>query len=132
MKVLLCFIVLALFTAGYSASGQSRIGGLDPDDIYSIRIIKQSEMGFTDERTVSAESDIQNIVYYLKKYDYRDMGIEEIGTSHDNPLDWKYQIILNGWRDEIYLFDDKVFIGKSAFQLPAGMIREFDRIFRDL
>ena len=67
MKVLLCFIILALFTAGYSASGQSRIEGLDPDDIFSIRIIKQSDMGFTDERTVRVESDIKNIVYYLKK-----------------------------------------------------------------
>ena len=40
----------------------------------------------------------------------------------DDEMGWKYQIIFNGWRDEIYLFEDKVTIGRSAFRLPPGMI----------
>ncbi len=121
--------VLGAFT---SVGAQSRIDGLNAEDIYSIRVIQQSNMGFTDERNISAPEDVKRIVTYLKKYDYRDLGLEEIDDVSDDKMGWKYQIIFNGWRDEIYLFEDKVTIGRSAFRLPPGMIGEFDRIFRDL
>ncbi|MFC2126017.1 hypothetical protein ACFLU5_14535 [Bacteroidota bacterium] len=127
-------IITLIFIVGtyISAVAQSQMNNLIPEDIWSIRIIQQSVMGFTDERNISAEEDIKRIVYYLKKYDYRDLGLEEIGGAYDDKKDWKYQIILNGWRDEVYIFGDRIFIGKSVFKLPPGMIREFDRIFRDL
>ncbi len=121
--------VLGAFT---SVGAQSRIDGLYAEEIYSIRVIQQSNMGYTDERNISAPEDVNRIVNYLKKYDYRDFGLDEIDDVSGNKMAWKYQIIFNGWRDEVYIFDDKVFIGKSAFKLPPGLIREFDRIFRDL
>jgi len=126
----LLFIQLLIGTL-FTTYAQSRIDGLNAKDIYAVRIIQQSDMGSTDERNINAEEDIKRIVYYLKKYNYRDLGLEEINDASFDKK-WRYQIILNGWRDEVYIFENKVFIGKSSYRLPPGMIREFDRIFRDL
>ena len=105
-------ILYFLFGAYLSIYAQSRIDGLDAEEIYSIRIIQQSDMGFTDERNISAPEDINRIVSYLKRYNYRDIGLEEINDVSDDRMNWKYQIIFNGWRDEIYIFKDKVDLAK--------------------
>lgn len=113
-------------------NAQSTINGLSADDIRSIRIIQQSSWGFTDDRGITDEKNIRQIIYYLKKYDYQDFGLQELDNVPNDMSEWKYRIIFDGWRDEIFLYDDKVSIGESVFRLPPGMIREFDSLFRDL
>ena len=110
-------------------SAQSGLDDLNANDIYSIRIIQQSNTGITDEKNITRDEDIKEIVDIIKKYDYRDFGIEDIGDTYNQSTNWRYRIVFEWWSDEIYLFDEKIHIGKSAFRLPPGMIREFDRFF---
>ena len=132
MKRIIGLIIIQLLVGALiTTNAQSGFDGLNAENISAVRIIKQSDMGFTDERNINDEKEINRIIYYLKKYNYQELGLEKLNNARmDNS--WRYQIVLNGWREDVYLFDEKVFIGNVAFKLPPGMIREFDKVFQDL
>ena len=109
---------------------QNRIHGWDIEKISSIQVEFTSSNNEKEIQILDTRKDIDKIISFLKNVDFR-----EPGDSNSDVLDQTnkggYKIIFHGQRDQVYLFENSAFIGKTSFLIDKEVIGDFRKLLEE-
>jgi len=130
MKTLVLVILIGIYSTinGYT---QNRIHGWDTEKITSVRIELTSPDDETDIHIYNAKQDIDTIISFLKKVDFRELDGNSIDTEAQLK-NWRSRIIFQGQRDQVYLYDKSACIGKTSFLINRNVINDFRNMLKGL
>ncbi len=126
-NVLQC-IYIGLIIHAFILAGNSRFNTLETDSISSVTIRTHSQSGEILNKQIENVKQIDSIISFLK-----DMEIqvpEQIEDAYpDDSEEWVFHIQLNGYFDQVYIFQNTVFIGKSAYQIRPQILSTFRQLY---
>ena len=126
--VILFLIIFCSFMNGYS---QNRIHGWDIEKITSIRIEFSSPGNEQEIKIVNARQDINKIISFLKNVEFKDITGSHLDTQKQ-PDNQRYKIVFQGQRDQVYLFENYAFIGKTSFIIDKKVTEDFRNLVEEL
>jgi len=107
-----------------SCNDQHRLEHWNIDKITSIQVdVKQSD-GIISMMLIDDQSEIKRVMDFLLRTEFEpsaDESIKEISTKDK----WAIRLILKGQRDQIFLYKDHAFIGKSNYLIDKDVLRDF-------
>jgi len=102
---------------------QNRLHTWDLSAISSIQIDIQTEDSKIDVKLYNDQEDIDKIMSFLLKVDFHAYNSNE--DSGKIKGDWQFRLTFKGQRDQIYLFNDYAFIGKSIYMIDDIVVKDF-------
>lgn len=126
--IFLFLISLCLSMNGFS---QNRIHGWEIDKITSIRIEFTSPDNDIKIHTFNTKQDIDKIMSFLKNVDFRELNGKITDTDKQKNY-LRSKIVFQGQRDQVYLFKNSAFIGKTSFLIDDKVIEDFCTMIKEL
>ncbi|MFH1853405.1 MAG: hypothetical protein ABIA75_13785 [Candidatus Neomarinimicrobiota bacterium] len=109
----------------------SRLADLNADSLNHVTIQVRNGGGLPETKTVNDCQAIARIVEFLQGMELTTPagGDTTYTLDHD---DWRFHIVLNGYYDQVFLFDRRAFIGKSVYGIKPATLAEFHRLYSEL
>ena len=63
----------------------------------------------------------------MKQIELNDWQADQKGP---NPEDYLFQISVNDRQDQIYLFSNAIFIGKTIYQIDKNVVKDFNDLYK--
>ena len=120
-KMVFMIIVFSCFYM--NVFSQNRLHTWDLSAISSIQIDIQTEDSKIDVKLYNDQEDIDKIMSFLLKVDFHAYNSNE--DSGKIKGDWQFRLTFKGQRDQIYLFNDYAFIGKSIYMIDDIVVKDF-------
>ena len=130
MKTLV-FVILIGICSTINGYAQNRIHGWETEKIISIRIELTSPDDETGIHIFNTKQDIDTIISFLKKVDFRELDGNSLDTE-EQLNNWRSRIIFQGQRDQVYLFEKSACIGKTSFLINRNVINDFRNMVKGL
>jgi hypothetical protein len=130
MKTLVFIPLIICFYSIYGLT-QNRIHGWEIEKITSIQVELISPANETETLTFITKQDIDAIISFLKKVEFRELNGNIINTE-EQENNWSCKIIFQGQRDLVYLYKKSACIGKTSFIIDSNVIEEFMKKVREL
>ena len=102
---------------------QNRLHNWDLSAISSIQIEIQNEDSKIDVKLYNDQDDIDKIMVFLLKVDFN--AYDSNKDEKKSKGNWHYRLTFKGQRDQIYLFTDYAFIGKSIYMIDDTIVGDF-------
>lgn len=122
---------LIIISSSINGFSQNRIHGWDIEKITSIQVELTSPKNEKEVHTFNSKQDIDAIISFLKNVEFRELGDNNIDTD-EQIKNWRSRIIFQGQRDQVYLFKNSAFIGKTTFLITKNVIGDFREIIKEL
>jgi len=116
---------------GVDGSSQNRIQEWDIEKITSIEIEFSSSDNEQDITIFDTAEDIDTIISFLKNVEFKEFVNSNINTLEELN-DKSYKIVFQGQRDQVYLFKNFAFIGKTRFIIDKKVIEDFGKLINQL
>ena len=123
-SMMMSLILFLMISTCYS---QNRISSWDSEKIRSVQVESRTTGNEIMILLLDERDDIEKVMSYLRKVDFRDLNGQNV-----DPLDWQYRITFNGLRDQVYLFENYAFIGKTTFLIDTKVVKEFNNLLKEL
>ena len=124
-------IILVLLFLSTNIYSQNRIHEWDVKKITSIKIEFLSLNNRLNTEVFDSDKEIETIIKYLKNIEFK----KNITTNRDiikQTNTWIYKIDFIGLRDQIYLFENSAFIGKTSFTIDTEVTKQFGNLLKEL
>ena len=128
MKPFVIGFIIILFSSNNGFS-QNRINTWEVEKITSIQVDFKTTNSENKKEIFDTKSEINQIVSFLKAVEFKEFGESNIDTQAKKNT-WKYKIIFQGLRDQVFLFDDFAFIGKTSFLIDHKVIDDFGKLIQ--
>lgn len=112
-------------------AGNSRLADLTADSLNHVTIQVRNGGGLPETKTVNDCQAIARIVEFLQGMELTTPARGDTLSPPDRD-DWRFHIVLNGYFDQVFLFDRQVFIGKSVYGITPATLVEFRRLYSEL
>jgi len=129
MKPLVIVFVIISFCSMKTFS-QNRISTWEIEKITSIQVEFKTTSNVKKIETFKTKLEIDEIMSFLISLEFKDFGDSEIDKQGERD-NWKYKIDFEGQRDQVYLFENFAFIGKSSFLIDRGVIEDFRKVIEE-
>ncbi len=112
-----------------SCNDQHRLEHWKTKEISSIQLdIKQSD-GKTDIIMIHDQSEINNVMDFLLRTTFEPY-VEESVKEFPAKDQWAIRLIFEGQRDQIFLFEEQAFIGKSIYLIDKNVLEDFKKLLK--
>ena len=128
LNLLVYLIIFCLGVDGYS---QNRIQEWDIEKITSIQIEFSLSNNEQEITIFDTAEDIDKIISFLKNVEFKEFVNSNINTL-EKVNDKSYKIVFKGQRDQVYLFKNFAFIGKTRFIIDKKVIEDFGKLINQL
>ncbi|MFC2110918.1 hypothetical protein ACFLQ5_00545 [Bacteroidota bacterium] len=129
MKPFVIVLIIIYFT-NVNGFAQNRISTWDTEKITSIQVEFKTISNEKKLEIFNTKQEIDKIISFLKAVEFKEFGDSNIDIQK-NKNNWKYKIIFEGQRDQIYLFDNFAFIGKTSFLIENKVIDDFKKLIEE-
>ena len=129
MKPLTIVFVIISFCSIKTFS-QNRISTWDIEKITSIQVEFKTTSNEKKIEIFKTELEIDRIMSFFISVEFKDLGDSEIDKQGERD-NWKFKIDFEGQRDQIYLFENIAFIGRSSFLIDSGVIEDFRKVIEE-
>lgn len=109
---------------------QNRLHNWDLSAISSIQIEIQNEDSKIDVKLYNDQDDIDKIMALLLKIDF--VAYDSYKDAEKNKGEWNYKLIFEGQRDQIYLFNEYAFIGKTIYCINKEVVSDFKELIENI
>ncbi len=123
--------VLLVYSFHLNVFSQNRIWGWETEKITSIEVEFTSPNNEKEINVFNASHDMDKIISFLKKVDFRELNSSNIDSLKQNHYP-EYKISFQGQRDQVYLFTHSAFIGKTSFLINQNVIKDFETLIKAL
>ena len=130
-KIILCILFIGLVMIPATLADNPRFADLTADSLNHVTIYTYNTTGEPESKTINDCKQIKQILNFLKGMDLI-IVTASVTTSPQDRYAWLYHISLNGYFNEIYLFKNKTFIGKSVYGIKPETIQEFKKLYSEL
>jgi len=130
MKTLV-FVFLIISYIDMNGFSQNRIHGWDIEKITSIKVEFTSSNNEKEIQILDTRQDMDKVISFLKNVDFRELGDSNPDVPEQNNS-LRYKIVFEGQRDQVYLFKNSAFIGKTSFLIDKEVIGEFRMLLEEL
>ena len=130
MKKLILLFIAILFIMT-SAISQTKLNKWDIEKIPSIKIEIQTPDFKIKTAEFSEKEQIEKIMTYLLAVEFKSPEGSDINFD-EKKYEWRYRIICEGQRDQVYLFKEFAFIGKSTYVVDKAVLKDFKKLVNSL
>ncbi len=110
-----------------SCNGQHRLEHWKTNKISSIQMdIKQSD-GNTDIILILDQSEIKKVMDFLLRTTFEPYAEEPLKELPSKDQ-WAIRLIFEDQRDQIFLFEEHAFIGKSTYLINKSVVKDFKKL----
>lgn len=117
------FIIIIFSCFSMNVFSQNRLDTWDLSAISSVKIEIQNEESETNVKLLNDKKNIDQIMAFLLKVDF--VAYDSKKDADKIKGEWHYRLIFTGQRDQIYLFNDYAFIGKSIYMIDETTVKSF-------
>ncbi|MCF8297059.1 MAG: hypothetical protein K9J13_05880 [Saprospiraceae bacterium] len=129
MKTLV-LLLLATFCTQINCISQNRISTWDIEKITSIQLEIRTSSGELESKVFADKEKINKIMNFLQQVDFKEYVVKnEVVHPREH---WNYKIIFTGQRDQIFIYDDFAFIGKTRFLVDKKVSIDFAKLIEQL
>lgn len=127
MKTLALHLLISL-CVNYNGISQNRMANWDLEKITSIQVEIKAGNGKIDRKVFDEKQRIEEIMNFLKEVDFKEFTDSD--ARDFDSAEWKYKIVFTGHRDQVYLFKNYAFIGKTTFFINKDVIKDFRKLIK--
>lgn len=124
------FILIVFSCFNMNAFSQNRLYSWDLSAISSIQIEIQNDDSKIDVKQFNDKEDIDKIMDFLLKVDF--VAYDPNKDADKIKGEWHYRLIFTGQRDQIYLFENSAFIGKSICIIDKNVVEDFNTLIKGM
>ncbi len=129
MKPIVIVLIIISITS-INGISQNRIKDWNIEKITSVQVeVKTSRE--SDKQIFNNETEINRIVAFLKSVEFKEIDNENI-ISQIKKNSWSYRISFKDQKDQVYLFDNLAFIGRSSFKIDPTVNNDFGKLLEKL
>ena len=130
-KIFLYILIIGLVMIPAALADNQRFADIIADSLNHVTIYTYNTTGEPESKTINDCKQIKQILDFLKGMDLIIITISD--TTYPNYRNiWLYHISLNDYFNEIYLFKNKTFIGKSVYGIKPETVAEFRKLYSEL
>ena len=126
----LTIVFLIISFCSMKTFSQNRISTWDIEKITSIQVEFKTTSNEKKIEIFKTELEIDRIMSFFISVEFKDLGDSEIDKQGERD-NWKFKIDFEGQRDQIYLFENFAFIGRSSFLIDSGVIEDFRKVIEE-
>ena len=127
----LAIVFVTLLCSGTFGYSQNRIHNWEIEKITSIQIEIKSSNNEKAVKLLKTRQEIDLVMSFLKNVEFSDLNGSS-AKSRENKGEWRFKIIFQGQRDQVWLFDNFAFIGKTTFLIDKNVVRDFSKLLEKL
>lgn len=124
------FMIIVFSCYSMNVFSQNRLHNWELSAIKAIQVEIQKDDSKTDVKVYSNQDDVDQIMDFLLKVDF--IAYDADKDADKMKGEWHYRLIFKGQRDQIYLFNDYAFIGKSIYTIDDSVIDDFKDLLKQL
>jgi hypothetical protein len=106
---------------------QNRINSWEIDKITSIQVDFKAAGDEERIELFTDENGINEIISFLKSVEFKDLKNSNIDIQGERN-NWIYKIFFQGQRDQVFLFKDFAFIGRTCYLIDNKVIEDFGEL----
>jgi len=129
-KILLTILLALLVLIPVALADNPRFDDITADSLNHISIDSHNP-GEPENKTINDCQQIKTVLRFLKSLDLITLAVSDSTYPSDRNI-WLYHISLNDYFNKIYLFKNRIFIGKSVYGIKPETIEEFRKLYNKL
>lgn len=123
--IILVFILSVVITANSVA--QNHFDALFKAPVNSITVKSKFDTEKPIMTKLIEKAAMDRIMIFMKQIELNDWQADQKGP---NPEDYLFQISVNDRQDQIYLFSNAIFIGKTIYQIDKNVVKDFNDLYK--
>jgi hypothetical protein len=123
--ILVCFFSLAIL----SCNSQHCLEHWETEKISSIQVDLKLPDGNTDKLLINDKSKIKHVMDFLLSTNFKPVKDGSLKKAL-NIDQWTFRLIFKGQRDQIFLFEDFAFIGKTTYLIDENVLDDFKKLIQ--
>jgi len=129
-KILLTILLALLVLIPVALADNPRFDDITADSLNHISIDSHNP-GEPENKTINDCQQIKTVLRFLQSLDLITLVVYDSTYPSDRNI-WLYHISLNDYFNKIYLFKNRIFIGKSVYGIKPETIEEFRKLYNKL
>ena len=130
-KIFLFLLLIGLVMIPATRADNPRFADLTADSLNHVTIYTYNTAGEPESKTINDCKQIKRIIDFLQGMDLTTLATSDTLFPPDRNI-WLYHISLNDYFSEIYLFKNRIFIGKSVYGIKPETVAEFRKLYNEL